>query len=241
MKKILLTLLSGYICSVVMAQITYGPKLGLNAFKESTHYSGSASGSQKPNSSSLIGFQAGGVLNYQVINNFSIRPEILFERVGFKNDATVSFANAEFKARVSYLSVPINFVGMMDVGPGKINVFAGPQFSLGLGGKTHTSSTVSIPFFGTQTTEQDAKLKPGKDNGQTSSNTGYYNPLNISLNFGVGYQYKRFLLTGQYNAGLTNFTAHSTNSSEESSRKNTVVKLHGFTFGLTYFFGSLEK
>lgn len=243
MKKTVLLLMTCCAMKLADAQVTFGPKLGINSFNQSVDFTGDSI--NEPNSTSRVGFQVGGAFNFQIVENFSIRPEILFEQIAVKYSGSSSagvFGSASYerKDRYNYLSVPVNFVGMVNAGPGKINVFAGPQFSFGLGGKSESTQSVTVPFLGTTTDKSTANLKPGKDDGSQNSSDIYYNPINISMNVGAGYQYKRVLLSGQYNFGFTNVTAHSTDSDVEARRDDTVVKNHGFTVGLTFFFGDVE-
>jgi len=241
MKKTLLLLMTCCAIKIADAQITFGPKLGINSFDQSADLTDSI---DEPNTTAKMGYQVGGVVNFQIGDNFAIRPEVLFERIAVKytssiNAGPLATATVDVFNKYNYLSVPINFVGMFNAGPGKINIFAGPQFSFGVGGKSKATETVSVPFFGNQSMESTSKLKPGKDDGSATSSDVYYNPINISMNAGLGYQYKRVLLSGQYNFGFTNVTPHSTDSAQEDRRDDMVIKNHGITVGLTFFFGSI--
>src|SRR6478735_12142377 len=121
MKKIIL---SAFVLGAIlvskntMAQVTVGPKLGLNI----AHISADDEVGL-PDHKSKVGFQVGGMLNAQINDYFAIRPELLFNNIGSKFEN--SFGTITFNT--NYLSIPVNFVGQYPINDKfKLQAFAGP-------------------------------------------------------------------------------------------------------------------
>ncbi|WP_018343922.1 porin family protein [Cytophaga aurantiaca] len=204
-----------------MAQISVGPKVGLNL----AHiYSDGDLGFDNP--SNKVGFQIGGMLNAQINDYFAIRPELLFNNVGSKFKSNSSDATATITT--NYLSLPLNFIGQYPINDKfKIQAFAGPYAALGLGGKYKVES----PFGNT-----DGSIKMKKDPG-TSSDL-YLNSMDFGLNFGLGFQYTSFVFTANYGLGLTNLEPHYKDSAYEDTRgENGKLYNRNITFGVAYLFG----
>lgn len=134
------------------------------------------------------------------------------------------------RTRVSYIEVPINLVGGIQAGPGKVELFVGPSFGFGLGGRYKAEG-----FGNTVTGSIKAKKQPENTAG---SNDRYVNPFNASLNFGIDYKFDNGLLIQVgYNLGLTNVNPHYANSNAESNRSNNVTKASAVNIAVAYLFG----
>ena len=247
MKKILLCLYLFLTLSVALqAQVTIGPKVGLNVSTESYLFSGNYSGNVVLSRTPKIGYQVGAVMNIQLHNNFTIRPELLFNQVStsttfgdYYNDNTI------INNTYNYISMPFNFVGTYYLGPGVFNLFIAPQVSIGVSGKYSQQSDSSSSGTGLlpSNTSESGSLKPNQvpQNGGGNTTTWYFNPLNIGLNYGVGYQINHVLFTAQYSLGLTNTQPHYSDSYSETHRNDIFSRSNGFTFALTYLFGKIER
>ncbi|MGN6645250.1 MAG: porin family protein [Cytophaga sp.] len=226
MKKTILSALTVgflFVANSTFAQVTVGPKLGLNISK----ISADANSGLPEDAKSKIGFQVGGMLNAQLNDYFAIRPELLFNNVGSKFEQS----GATMTVNTNYLSLPVNFVGQYPVSDNfKLQAFAGPYAALGLGGKYKIESD-----FG----NSDGSVKMAKvpSNGG-ASNTWYMNSLDFGLNFGIGAQISSFVVTANYGLGLTNLTPHYKDSAAEDTRKDD-GKLYNrnITIGVAYLFG----
>ncbi|MDB5274677.1 MAG: hypothetical protein JWO58_3044 [Chitinophagaceae bacterium] len=223
MKKVLLSLFAIALSTASFSQGIIGPKIGMSlshARDTKVPSGGTASTYQ-----TLLTPQAGIMFNARLGDVISLRPEILYSQRGFKTTS----AGTTYTTRFSYVEVPFNVVGGIPVGPGKIEIFAGAAAGYLFGGKITGGST-------------DFTIK-GEDQPKTpDANTSYYNYLNVSLNFGLGYNYKGLIFQAGYNLGLSNINPHfeDRDSQQEKDRSNDVTKLSGFTFGLAYLFGGKE-
>jgi hypothetical protein len=241
MKKVQLSFCLFLIASALQAQVTIGPKIGLNVNYESFQFSGNYSGTSVSSRTAKVGYQAGLAINVKTSDYFSIRPEVLFNvmggdtKFGDNNNNSISIKNT-----YNYLSVPLNFVGTFQAGPGKINVFVAPQFSLGLSGK-YSQTSDSSGVFVTAQSSQSGMLQTGNVPSNNNSSTRYFNQMSWGMNYGIGYQVGGLLFSGQYHMGITNTQPHYADSNQESHRNDVVSKNYGFTVGLTYFFGDTKN
>lgn len=227
--------------SALQAQVTIGPKIGLNVNYENYQFSGDMAGTSYKSREAWVGYQAGVAVNLKTSDYFSVRPEVLFNVMGGNTTFGDNDGNTkEIKNTYNYLSIPLNFVGTFQAGPGKINVFIAPQFSLGLGGK-YTSTTDSSAIFGINVeSNQSGTLQTSDVPDNYNGSNRYFNQINWGINYGIGYQIKGLLFTGQYHMGLSNTQPHYANSDQEARRGDIVSKNYGFTIGLTYFFGDTD-
>jgi len=240
MKKVYLSFCLLLAASALQAQVTIGPKLGLNVNYESYQFSGDYAGTSVKSREAMVGYQAGVAINLKTSDYFSVRPEVLFNVMG----GNTSFGDGKSNTRTlkntyNYLSVPLNFVATFPAGPGKINVFVAPQISIGLGGKYSLKADSSGFFVSTQYAKSGTLQTsdvPSNNNGDTR----YFNQMSWGINYGIGYQVKGLLFTGQYHMGLTNTQPHYSDGNQESHRNDVVSKNYGFTIGLTYFFGDTK-
>ena len=209
------------------AQITFGPKLSLNTSKL---HLGKGAQTDTPDFNSKIGFQVGGVLNAQINNNFAIRPELLFNKIG----GIIKDPDSKGTLGLNYLTLPLNFVGQIPIGEKfKIQGFAGPYASLGLGGNY---------AFQSSNYNYDTPIKMKKDPSDFNDHNLYLNAWDLGLNFGVGFQYASFVFTANYGLGLTNIEPHYKNSTYESSRGDeSKIYNRNISFGLAYLFGKKNK
>jgi hypothetical protein len=238
MKKVQLSFCLFLIISALQAQVTIGPKVGLNVDYESFQFSGNYAGNKVTSRTAKVGYQAGLAINIKTSDYFSIRPEVLFNEIGgnttFGDNNNSKVTNNTY----DYVSIPLNFVGTFPCGPGKINIFVAPQYSIGIGGK-YSQTTDSSGLFVTKQNSQSGSLQTTQVPSGNSS-TGYFNQMNWGINYGIGYQIGGLLFTGQYHMGITNTQPHYVDSGQESHRNDIVSKNYGVTIGLTYFFGNTK-
>lgn len=84
------------------AQVTYGPKLGLN-FSKITFSSNQHKGSFK------AGAFFGGYLNYAVNNNFSVQPELYYSMEGGKDKSNLSSSSGVINSGFLHLPVLLKY------------------------------------------------------------------------------------------------------------------------------------
>jgi len=223
MKKIILSafLLGAILVTKnTMAQVTVGPKIGLNLSQII-----GKDGAEIPDPKSRVGFQIGGMLNAEINDYFAIRPELLFNNVGskYESNSTSTVFNT------NYLSLPINFVGQYPISDKfKIQGFVGPYAALGLGGTYKSKS----PYE-----ESEGSIKM-KKNPLTNTDDVYLNSMDFGLNFGLGFQFTSFVFTANYALGLTNIDCHYKDAQYEEFRGNFgKIYNRNITFGVAYLFG----
>lgn len=211
--------------SAAFAQGIIGPKVGLNlsTFKDTKVPSGATATDYK----TIITPELGIVFNARLGDIISLRPEIMYVQRGTK----VTYTGGSATTRLNYAEIPFNIVGCIPAGPGKVEISAGPAAGYMFGGKRKVDGY------------DDIKIK-GEDQPTTpEANTSYSNYLNVSLNFGVGYNWKGLIFQVGYNLGLSNLNPHyeDRNSKAEENRSDNVTKASAVTFGLTYLFGGKEE
>lgn len=228
MKKTILTIaaLTAFGVNSLFAQVTFGPKLGLNISNINEKIIDKDVYGDATDFKSRIGFHVGAVVNAQISDYFSIRPELLYSTAGAK----IEESGMKLQLNYSYLSLPINFVGSLPISDDfKLQAIVGPYFALGLGGKIKTEA----PGFSDETT-----IKMKKDPSDPADDNFYLNSLDMGLNFGIGAQYKSFVLSATYGLGLSNIESHYKESAKEDTRGD-VVKLRNrnISIGVAYLFG----
>lgn len=240
MKKVYASFCLLLAASALQAQVTIGPKIGLNVNYESYDFSGDLSETEDKSRTAKVGYQAGVAINLKTSDYFSVRPEVLFNVMG----GNTSFGDNDNNTRTlnntyNYLSVPLNFVATIPAGPGKFNIFVAPQFSLGLGGK-YSYKADSSGFFVSTQYSKSGTLQTSDVPDNYNGDNRYFNQINWGINYGIGYQVGGLLFTGQYHMGLTNTQPHYADSDQEDHRGDINSKTYGFTVGLTYFFGDTD-
>ena len=223
-RKLLTTLLIVAASSASFAQVSFGPKLGLGISNMKDTKTSNGTGNTY---TAIITPQIGAVLNVQFGDYVALRPELLYIQRGSQSAGF----GAVVTTRVSYIELPINVAGGLDLGPGRLEAFVGPSFGFVVGGKIKSDGG----FYGTQTySVKGAKIPTSGANG----NTAYVNPLNVSLNFGVDYKFDFGLLVQVgYNLGLSNMNPHYADSNDESNRSKDVTKASAVNISVAYLFG----
>jgi hypothetical protein len=220
------------------AQGIVGPKVGLNInnFQNTNTNVDPVTGEKEEADgfSTSVTPTLGVVFNAQIGEYFALRPEILWVQRGSKLMIDINNTSEKIKIVTNYVEIPFNLVGRIPAGPGKVEIFAGPAVGYNLGGK-YKSSTPLI---------EAGKVK-GADEPASGGekNTLYMNYLNVSLNFGVGYNWNGLVFQAGYNLGLSNLTAHPEVRDDQKlvdERNNDVLKASAVTFGVAYLFGNKD-
>lgn len=150
------------------------------------------------NPTTPFGFHFGWTFDLPVIGGFKFEPGALFSAKG--TDYIVDSVSHSLSP--IYIEVPVNAVYTFGSDNVKISMFAGPYFACGVGG-TIWESGYSL---------EDLKFGTGKDKDLKL--------FDIGLNFGLGVSIKTFIVTAQYEIGLTNVSPDKTDNSE---MKNKVI------------------
>ena len=203
--KSLLILCMLFAFTGLQAQVKFGPKVGMNLSTMTIKSSGISFDPKM-----LVGFHAGVVSEIGLTDNLKLQPGILYSSKGSKYELTLFEESFDFSLAPAFIEVPVNLLYSFGPGDTKFNVFAGPYFAYGIGGKFKSDGESEDIIFGTS---EDDDMKP----------------LDIGVNFGVGVNIKGFLISAQYGLGLANLTTEDTGDTE---MKNKVIGISvGYLFG----------
>jgi hypothetical protein len=224
------------------AQVSFGPRVGLNATKLS--YNFNYDGGEEPKSKFVYGAQAGLSLNVQ-FGNLSVQPSLLFSMKGDKVEETGTerfssggqTVSLEYKTthtvRLNYLELPINLVYSTNGAEGGFQVFAGPYVGLGLSGKYKSNSKATVTMNGTTTTESDSEEADIEfTNEEGDDDSPYLRRLDAGVNMGVGYKVGAIQAQLGYGLGLGNLVPNDSDGNEPDYK----VHNRGFQLSLAYFF-----
>lgn len=211
---ILLTL---FVSNRSHAQISFGPKVGLNLAK--IVYT---SGGEGVNSKMITSFNAGGFVNFKIMDNFyfetgiSISGKGVLQELNYKQvlfgDTLTLIGNG--KMTPLYIEVPINALYKVDLNGAKLQLFAGPYLAFGIGGNysnnyiAYYSNSPSDPMLN----NESGKITFGSDASKTMQ------MLDFGLNAGAGIEYSNFFLRFQYGLGLMNLEPNDTKNISVSNR-----------------------
>lgn len=212
MKKILLLVaflsFSGYIFS---QGISVGPVVGFNISKVAFDIKGS---NVDEYVKSKAGFQIGGMADIEIMEFVSVQPAIIVSKKGFSYDVEKlakdngGSADGYARERLMYVLIPIHIAGQYEIGPGKILAYVGPYFAYGISGKYKYDGTYTDAQGNKDSQNGDEKIK---FKSKYPSNWGndvweYYSPLDIGVDFGIGFKMQGILAKFGYSMGLTNMT-----------------------------------
>jgi Outer membrane protein beta-barrel domain len=185
----------------MQAQIRFGPKVGLNLSKMTLKNSGIAADPK-----TLVGFHIGVISEIPLKGNFVLQPALLYSSKGSK----YSFMGEEESISPGFLEIPVNATYKFDLGNMKFFLNAGPYFAYGISGKIKYGGESHSIKFGT---DDNADMKP----------------FDMGLNFGAGLEIQNFLVSLNYEFGLTNLIPGTTDGSEAKSQAIGISV--GYLFG----------
>ncbi len=215
------------------AQATFGLQIGGNLGFAQVEDGSEDDISNKPRIGILAGF-VGDI----PFGSVSFRPEINFIQKGFRNEETLSeFGTTTVfnsKVRLNYVEVPLNFVYNLQTGSGsKVFFGLGPNFALGLSGKTESEIATTIGGT-TINTKEDGDVKFSGD--ENAANTTYLKRFDFGGNILAGFQSSMGLT---FNVGFT--LGLSDISRNQPGTDNYTQKNHGLTFKVGYMFGGSKS
>jgi len=199
MKKNLTFLFLILIATTVNGQVTFATKVGYNV----ANINGDITDNQ-----SRLRIQIGGIINADINEMFSFQPGILLNGKG----TTFDWGDDDKDAiTLNYLEVPLNGVLNLELGTGKLQIFAGPYLGLCLNGKYKYLS------------DEDGKTEP-LDIG--TSDDDDIKPMDLGINIGLGYKFGVFQIQGGYGGSLISISNY-----EDEDLKNNLIYLN-----FAYFF-----
>ena len=239
LSKVLLVLVFISFAAQSHAQVKFGVKGGLNPVNVGLDYEEK---DLEPPTIMRLAYHIGATVDYSLSDALSVRFGLLLSSKGFSSDleeiigdAHEEEINVEGYARVSfnYLEVPINMAYKIN----NIQVYAGPYFAIGTGGKSKSDYT--IKFDGNEVSySNDSKVNAvfgDIGEGDIGNDEGAYNALDAGMNLGVGYLIGPMLISAGYSWGFANLNPKYENS--ELDPKDYRITNRVITLSLSYFFG----
>lgn len=244
--------------TAAQAQISFGPKVGLNL--ANVHIDPKEG--DAPKTKMLIGAQFGLALNAR-FGNLSVQPAVLYSMKGYKVDDTeehtstttvqevtttiTTKGNVKGSTSLGYVEIPVNLVYTLG-GDNGFQIMAGPYIGFGIGGKDktdaskmETTTTTTLPGGGTSTvttsadndaSESDVAFKSDVKEGDDAKKS-YYSTPDFGLNFGIGYLVNNVQIQAAYGWGLSNLIPKYAGEKPEDKMQNRVIQITG-----TYFFNA---
>jgi hypothetical protein len=153
-----------------------------------------------------VGLRGGLTLDLGIAKFFSIVPEVNFSQMGWKFTPKEGESGVTQTGRLNYVEVPLNLVFKLKMGANaRFLLFAGAYGAYAISGNVKVDS-------------QTTKMTFGKNQGEV-------NPLEIGVDFGLGFQVKSFFMKLQYLGGVTSM----------SNTKNEDVSNTAFALSLGFF------
>ena len=230
------------------AQISFGPKAGLNYSKsQESLFSSYSSYYGTYDYKFVANYQFGAVINLKLSSIISIQPEFLFSKKGWRyeywDDATIDPINVKEDLALNYLEMPL----LLKVGFGKNFKFFGtfgPYVAYALNGEYQTDSTFYVGnVVYEETTSGDILFEREPYNYSGDDRywfAGDYNQIDFGVYVGVGFGkrigFGTLLLDIRYGIGLANIEKTDWLYSSENALKNRNLSLT-----LSYLFGKEKK
>src|SRR5690606_38590793 len=124
----------------LQAQVSWNIRAGMTYSNISYERDGN-----KANTESIPGVSLGLGVNLPIWGALSLEPGIQYVKRGFRAPGEGQIGwGTKFKARASYLELPIGAVYSPQVGPGKLHLAAGPYIGYGMGGKWDSDGMVIV-------------------------------------------------------------------------------------------------
>ena len=240
MKKIYTTVIAACMAAGAMAQVQVGPKLGMNLSKINDGEK-VEEGTSEP---FAVGFNLGVATSFEITENFSFAPELIFTQKGSRltaegtdqffdgvADVEMEFSYSE-KIKLNYLEMPVLArVAFGNTVKGYVN--AGPSLGYWLGGKT-----VYEEEFNGESDSDEYKIKFVSEYDEDSDDAEILkdeaNRLEVGALVGGGLMLNTgagdILLDVRYQAGLTNMIDFD--EDDEQFKNNSL------SFSVIYLLGS---
>jgi len=175
------------------AQIRVGYVFGMNLSTITLKSNGISYDTDMP-----VSFHFGGFFEIPVIDNFALRPGLLFSAKG----SNYVIDSLEVSLAPIYIEVPVNAFYSFGSDVVKVSLFAGPYFACGIGGyKIVSGGQLEDLNYGSGGND-DLRL------------------FDVGINLGAGVNIRGFLISVQYGIGLANI---SPVTAFDTEMKNKVI------------------
>jgi|SRR6056297_889525 len=218
------------------AQIKIGAKAGVNINNMAFDY---ANSDFEPETKMGLGFHFGATAEYGVSDQIAVQSGLLFTRKGYSLDLESDLpdgvsVDGYARTMVNYLEIPIHAAYKF----GGFQVYAGPYFAFGIGGKNKWDVTVSGDGF-EESDSDETSLKPvfGEvDYENLDEDESPYRAFDAGLNFGIGYQMDKLLINAGYSLGLVNTAPSSVKGNDDYDAADQKATHRVISVSVSYFF-----
>jgi len=219
------------------AQIKIGAKAGVNINNMAFDY---ANSDFEPETKMGLGFHFGATAEYGISDQIAVQSGLLFTRKGFSFDIEEAWGGEGVdvegydRMMVNYLEIPIHAAYKF----GGFQVYAGPYFAFGIGGKNKWDVTVSGDGF-EESDSDETSLKPvfGEvDYENLDEDESPYRAFDAGLNFGIGYQMDKLLINAGYSLGLVNTAPSSVKGNDDYDAADQKSTHRVISVSVSYFF-----
>jgi hypothetical protein len=195
MKKFIILFVGLILCSLlkVNAQVTFAPKVGVNFANL---------GGDLTDNQIRLRTQFGTILNVGVNEMFSFQPGLLLSGKG----TTLDYGDGDKDAiTLTYLEIPLNGILNIDLGTGKLQLFAGPYLGFCLDAK--------YKYLSDEDNETESIDVGASDDDEIK-------PTDFGINVGVGFVFGDFQVQGGYGSSFTSISNY-----EDDKLTNSVISL----------------
>ena len=219
-----------------MAQVKFGIKAGGSMNNVRQNYEQNA---MEWETRMLFAYHVGVVMDYSFSDVISLQPGVFYARRGFSIDWKEELEGERNfdgfdRTYFDYIDVPVNVAYKFK----NVQLFAGPYFSAGIGGKNKMDFSYEDPVLGDVKMKDDYKMKPFTkkiSEGDVKDDEMPYYGLDYGVNVGLGFQRGPILINTAYTNGLGNLTPNI--KGESSYRKDNKMYNRGINLSVSYFFG----
>jgi len=185
----------------LQAQVSWNIRAGMTYSNISYERDGN-----KANTESIPGVSLGLGVNLPIWGALSLEPGIQYVKRGFRAPGEGQIGwGTKFKARASYLELPIGAVYSPQVGPGKLHLAAGPYIGYGMGGKWDSDGMVIVGDIAFEGSGDLFFKNDGFEGGKRTNSYSYAKPWDYGLNLKAGYTFmKHYGLNLVFQQGLAN-------------------------------------
>jgi len=215
MKKIVLSIAFGIFSILSINAQEFGAKVGLNL--ADVNYSGDAD--EIVDTKMRMGLQVGIVAEFEISEQFSFQPELMYSMQGYKQEYKTTFAGTivvlDGVLKLDYINIPL--MAKYYVAEG-FSIQAGPQVGFLIAANSEYTSETS--FGGeviSKTENRDVK-------DETKN-------IDFGLNFGVGYKMDNGLfIDARYNLGLFDIADERGDNDDAKSTNGVLNFAIGYSF-----------
>lgn len=214
--------------SQVSAQTKVGVRTGVNL----SNVSLVDENNEKQDTEPMPRFQIGLSIDIPIISDFYLQPAVLYSGKGFKQvGGWLAGSENEFKAKASYIEVPVNLLYKPQFGRGRIIVGAGPYIGHGTGGKWEADGQIPVGDIVLSENSGDVIFKNDVSDGEFG-NYLYGKPWDYGANIIIGYEFLE-RLSAQLNAqfGIANLKPKVGGATRDGNIRN---KGYGISVGYSF-------